>query len=53
MATFTPEGEGFADEGWIIKPAVISAFCTEFGEALFWSNGKIQLTTESLVSIQN
>ena len=33
-AKFTPEGEGLADDGWIIKPAVISAICTEFNEAL-------------------
>ena len=34
-AKFTPEGEGLADQGWIIKPAVISAICLEFSEALF------------------
>ena len=32
-ANLTPEGEGLADEGWIIKPAVFSAICTEFSEA--------------------
>ena len=31
-AKFTPKGESLADEGWIIKPAVISAICTEFSE---------------------
>ena len=29
-AKFTPEGEGLAGEGWIFKPDVISAICTEF-----------------------
>ena len=40
-ATFTPEGEGLAGEGWNIKPGLIAAICTEFSEAL-------KLTHESL-----
>ena len=33
-AKHTPEGEGLAEEGWAIKPDVISGICTEFSEAL-------------------
>ena len=34
-ANFTPKGEGFAGEGWNIKPEVMSAFSIRFGEVLF------------------
>ena len=35
MATkYTLEGEGLAGEGWNVKPEVVAAKCTEFGEAL-------------------
>ena len=33
-ATNTREGEGHAEEGWIINLLVVSAMCTDFGEAL-------------------
>ena len=34
-ATYTREGEGHAEEGWIITLQVVSAICTDFGDALF------------------
>ena len=33
-ATYIPEGEGLAGEGWTIKPDVIAGICTEFSEGL-------------------
>ena len=39
-------------EGWVINNPVVSASCTAFNDAFFFNSG-IQLTPESLVSIQN
>ena len=46
-AKFTPEGQGLAGEGCIIKPQVIATIRTEFSEALFEAAVKFKLTQES------
>ena len=34
-ARFTPESEGFADQGWTVNHNIIGAICTDCSEALF------------------
>ena len=34
-ATFTLEGEGFADQGWTVNHDIIGAICTDCSEAIF------------------
>ena len=33
-AKYTPEGEGLAKEGWILKFDVMQSICTDFSEAV-------------------
>ena len=35
-AKYTPEGEGLAGEGWVIKSEVIAGICSEVSEPLFF-----------------
>ena len=34
-AKYTREGEGLAEEGWVINSTVVSTICTAFSDAFF------------------